>query len=157
MRKAIGIDIGGTNTKLALICESSNILKSSRFPTNSHLPIKDYLKTLKNHIESLLNDKDEIIGIGIGCPNIDARSGKLINPPNLKWGEIPLGPMLADILDYPLFLSNDANIAAFGEKFWGEARHMDDFIVVTLGTGVGTGVYVNGSIVLGSTGLAGDI
>ena len=94
--------------------------------------------------------------MGVGAPNANPRTGMIQDPPNLGWGTVSLAKDLEDILDMPVRLDNDANIAATGEMYFGEARGMKNFITVTLGTGVGTGVVVEGALMTGANGLASE-
>lgn len=160
-RHAIGIDIGGTNTKIGLITENGELLDFTKFPTTDHPDFVDFSKMVYQESHALL-DKNKIaynslVGIGVGAPNGNSKTGFLQNPPNLKqWGNAPLIQEFTRFFGktIPLHLDNDANVAAIGERLWGAGQNIDDFIVVTLGTGTGTGVFCNGQIVRGANGMA---
>ncbi|MBL7666190.1 MAG: ROK family protein [Bacteriovoracaceae bacterium] len=156
MKIALGIDIGGTNTKLALVDESGKTMDYLSFSTNADQKFEFFLKNLSLHVDKLLKNHSNIqlSGIGVGCPNVDARTGKLVSPPNLGWGNIDIQKAFEKTFKGPIFFGNDANVAALGEKIWGHGQKFTDFIVVTLGTGVGTGAFINNKLVIGGNGLA---
>jgi glucokinase len=160
MTIAVGIDIGGTNTKIGLVDQHGETLEYISFPTESDKSIDSFINNIDFSVKKLMSNHNispsQILGVGVGCPNADARSGMLVSPPNLGWGSINLKEHLEKIFDVPVYLGNDANVAAYGENKWGAAQGMDDFIVVTLGTGIGTGIFVNGQLLLGSNGIAGE-
>lgn len=158
---AIGIDVGGTNTVAGIVDKRGQIILSGSIKTGKHSNVEDYL----DELTSLLNDliektatKDQIKGIGAGTPNGNYFTGSIEFAPNLPWkGVIPFAQMLEDRVGIPVALTNDANAAAIGEMTYGAARGMKDFIVITLGTGVGSGVVVNGQLVYGHDGFAGEL
>lgn len=158
---AIGIDIGGTNTVIGIVDRRGQILRKSSLKTAKHTEVEDYLDDLAVVIKNLIEDADAqdlIKGIGVGAPNGNYFSGSIEFAPNLPWkGVIPFAQMLEDRVDIPVALTNDANAAAIGEMAYGAARGMKDFIVITLGTGVGSGVVVNGQLVYGHDGFAGEL
>ncbi len=160
MSIAVGIDIGGTNTKVALVTEQGETLSFVSLPTNSQEPFDKFISRVSETVNALIEKENlnlkNIKGIGVGCPNADSRTGNLVSPPNLKWGSVALGQKLKESFNIPILISNDANVAAFGEKRWGVAKQMSDFIVVTLGTGIGTGIFVNNQILIGGNSLAGE-
>lgn len=161
MNLAIGIDIGGTNTKVGIVQNDGSTVENTLFSTKDYSEFDLFIKKLTTEINDLLNNNNlkikDLIGIGIGVPNGNYEKGLIENPTNLKyWGTQDIVSPLKKVFDTNILLDNDANIAAFGEKIFGKAQNLNDFIVVTLGTGVGTGIFVNGSLVRGSNGLASE-
>lgn len=158
---AIGIDVGGTNTVVGIVDKRGQIIKSGSIKTGKHSQVEDYLDELTALINDLIDNsitKDQIKGIGAGTPNGNYFTGSIEFAPNLPWkGVIPFAQMLEDRVGIPVALTNDANAAAIGEMTYGAARGMKDFIVVTLGTGVGSGIVVNGQLVYGHDGFAGEL
>ena len=158
---AIGVDIGGTNTVYGIVDRRGQILKNGSIQTSTHAKIEDYLDDLTMALETLIKEvgsKDEIKGIGVGAPNGNYFTGSIEFAPNLRWkGVIPFVKMMEERIGIPVVLTNDANAAAIGEMTYGAARGMRDFIVITLGTGVGSGIVVNGKLVYGNDGFAGEL
>ncbi len=159
---AIGIDIGGTNTVIGIVDRDGNLLAESSTPTLTHTDIKHYLDALTAKINETVLELDEqldIKGIGVGAPSSNYYTGEIIGASNLGWGgKIPLVELLKSYYDYPVIvLTNDANSAAVGEMMYGAARGMKDFIMLTLGTGVGSGIVANGNLILGHDGFAGEL
>lgn len=157
---AIGIDIGGTNTKYGIVNHRGEILQQGELKTEVYPEINSFIdalyKTLKPVITSL--KKRNFQGIGIGAPNGNYYTGTIEYAPNLKWrGVIPLAKMISEKFGMPAKLTNDANAAAVGEMMYGAARGMKDFIMITLGTGVGSGIVANGQLILGHGGFAGEL
>lgn len=161
MKKAtVGIDIGGTNTKFGLVDRNGDCINRSAIKTRGHGNIESYLFALSNAITQIIekSGSHEAIGIGIGAPNGNYFRGTIEHAPNLEWkGVIPLAEKLKTLTGLPSVLTNDANAAAMGEMIYGGAKAMKDFIVITLGTGVGSGIVVNGELVYGHDGFAGEI
>jgi len=157
---AIGIDIGGTNTKYGVVDRAGNILAHNSHETGSSKDIKVYISELMDAILRLCEEAGqdlEIKGIGIGAPNGNYFSGTIEYAPNLPWkGIIPLAQLVKDRYPSQVFITNDANAAAIGERVYGAAKGMDDFAVVTLGTGVGSGFVTNGKLIYGHDGFAGE-
>ncbi|HHT34076.1 MAG: ROK family protein [Proteiniphilum sp.] len=157
----IGIDVGGTNTVVGIVDKRGQILISGSIKTAKHAEVEDYLDELTELINDLISQtttKDQIKGIGAGTPNGNYFTGSIEFAPNLNWkGVIPFAQMLEDRVGIPVALTNDANAAAIGEMTYGAARGMKDFIVITLGTGVGSGIVVNGQLVYGHDGFAGEL
>lgn len=153
---AVGIDIGGTNTKIGLINDHGKILAHSKIPTESESSFKNYLKRVDQAIKELNPQNLPIKGIGIGAPCASGITGMMENPPNLAWGTTPIKELFEKHFKISTVVENDANISAIGEGQWGIAKNLKDYIVITLGTGVGTGIIVNGQLLRGSTGLAGE-
>ena len=158
---AIGVDIGGTNTVFGIVDKRGQILKNGSIKTGTHAEIGDYLDDLTIALEKLIEEvgtKKEIMGIGVGAPNGNYFTGSIEFAPNLRWkGVIPFVEMMEERIGIPTALTNDANAAAIGEMTYGAARGMKDFIVITLGTGVGSGVVANGELIYGHDGFAGEL
>ncbi len=157
----IGIDIGGTFTKYGFTDLEGNIYAEGSSPTDIYDNVEDYLANLVKDLkagEKSLEEPYKIIGVGIGAPNGNFYRGTIEDAPNLKWkGIIPLADMINKYYDVPVRLTNDANAAALGEKVYGGAQGMDNFIMITLGTGLGSGIIVNGDLLYGHDGFAGEI
>lgn len=162
---AIGVDIGGTNTAFGVVDESGNVMMKGNIQTPSHGDINRYISDLAEAIRELIhsvilvNPDAEILGIGIGAPNGNYYNGTIEYAPNLSFkGIIPFARLLNE--KFPEFkaiaLTNDANAAALGEMIYGGAKGMKDFVMFTLGTGVGSGIVVNGDLVYGHDGFAGE-
>ena len=158
---AIGVDVGGTNTVFGIVDKRGQILKNGSIQTAKHADISDFIDELCDALEKLINEvgtKDDIKGIGVGAPNGNYFTGSIEFAPNLRWkGVIPFVEIMEKRIGIPVALTNDANAAAIGEMTYGAARGMKDFIVITLGTGVGSGIVVNGKLVYGSDGFAGEL
>lgn len=157
----LGIDIGGTNTVFGIVDARGTVIASNSIKTAKHPKIEDYIDELYNEVMHMLeaNDAvDKINGIGVGAPNANYYTGIIENAPNLIWkSPIPLAKLLEDKFDLPVAITNDANAAAIGEMTYGAARGLKDFIMITLGTGVGSGIVVNGQLVYGHDGFAGEL
>ena len=157
----VGIDIGGTNTVFGIVDARGTIIASGSIKTNKFNEVEDYVNELHTELFRLLeqnNATDKIMGIGVGAPNGNYFNGTIEFAPNLPWrGVIPLAQMLTDRFGIPVSLTNDPNAAAIGEMTYGAARGLKDFIMITLGTGVGSGIVVNGQLVYGHDGFAGEL
>ena len=158
---AIGIDIGGTNSVFGVVDKRGHIINQGSIKTGSYKEINDYVHHLSEGVQEIIDQvggSGNIKGIGVGAPNGNFFTGCIEFAPNLPWkGVIPLAQMLTDKLNIPVALTNDANAAAIGEMTYGAARGMKDFIVITLGTGVGSGIVVHGQLVYGHDGFAGEL
>lgn len=158
---AIGIDIGGTNTKFGVVDKNGHILEKGRTLTNDKSTPQDFIEDLYEKIQPMIEragGKEKFAGIGIGAPNGNYYTGNIEYAANLKWqGIIPFASMMASRFDLRVKLTNDANAAAMGEMMYGAARGMKHFITITLGTGVGSGIVIDGKIVLGHDGFAGEL
>lgn len=158
---AIGIDIGGTNSVFGIVDKRGHIINQGSIKTGAYREINDYVNNLVIGVQAIIDQVggyENIKGIGVGAPNGNYFTGCIEFAPNLPWkGVIPLAQMLSDKLNIPVALTNDANAAAIGEMTYGAARGMKDFIVITLGTGVGSGIVVNGQLVYGNDGFAGEL
>ena len=155
----IGIDIGGTSTKYGIVDMLGEVLFQASIPTQSYETFDEFINELTNAVSEGLDSKNhELIGIGVGAPNGNFYRGTIENAPNLRWkGTLPLVTSIKAIFDVPVVVTNDANAAAVGEMFFGNAQGMKDFIVITLGTGLGAGVVTNGKLVNGHDGFAGEL
>ncbi|MBP6358575.1 MAG: ROK family protein [Sediminibacterium sp.] len=158
---AIGIDIGGTGTKFGIVDRVGNVLFSSEISTRKHTDVNDFIDELHTELSKLIDNvggTGRIKGIGVGAPNGNYYTGTIEYAPNLPWkGIIPLARMMEDKFKIPVVLTNDANAAAIGEMMYGAAQGMKDFIMITLGTGVGSGIVANGKLVYGHDGFAGEL
>ena len=158
---AIGVDIGGTNTKFGIVDRNGHILKQDRLLTNQHDAVQDFIDDLHEKLLPMINENggtEKFAGIGIGAPNGNFYTGNIEYAANLKWkGIIPFAKMVSEKFGLKVKLTNDANAAAMGEMKYGCARGMKHFIVITLGTGVGSGIVIDGKIVLGHDGFAGEL
>ena len=158
---ALGIDIGGTNTVFGLVNENGEILLKDTISTESFALPEDFAAVVSEHSKKLLSSvgKDvELLGAGIGAPSANYYTGCIQFAPNLKWnGIIPLRKYFEERLDCKTILTNDANAAALGEMLFGAAKGMKHFIFITLGTGLGSGIVVDGNLVYGNDGMAGEI
>lgn len=156
----LGIDIGGTNTVFGIVDARGNVVASSSIKTQKHSNFEDYLEELHTEATRLIeaNDASEKIqGIGIGAPNANYYTGHIDNAVNLPWPNLPLAQLVSEKFGIPVAITNDANAAALGEMTYGAARGIKDFIMITLGTGVGSGIVINGQVVYGHDGLAGEL
>lgn len=157
----VGIDIGGTNTVFGIVDARGTIVASSSIKTGAHEDANDYVDEVCKNLLPLIianGGVDKIKGIGIGAPNGNYYSGTIEFAPNLPWkGVVPLAAMFEERLGIPTALTNDANAAGVGEMTYGAARGMKDFIMITLGTGVGSGIVINGQMVYGHDGFAGEL
>lgn len=156
----LGIDIGGTNTVFGFVDRQGNCVAESSIPTNSYEAAENLFARLSIEIVSLykqIEDKYNFIGIGIGAPNANYYKGTVEMPPNLSWGYVNVLEIIQKYFDIPSAITNDANAAAIGEMKFGAAKGMKDFIVITLGTGLGSGIVSNGELIYGADGFAGEI
>ena len=155
-----GVDIGGTNTVFGLVDRKGNIITESKLNTVSYPEIKDFVIALCSSVKRLISKQKghSLKGIGIGAPNANYHKGTIELAPNLAWkGIVPLAKLIRDNIDLPVVITNDANAAAMGEMIFGGAKKIKDFIVLTLGTGLGSGIVINGEMVYGHTGFAGEL
>jgi glucokinase len=158
---AIGVDIGGTNTKFGVVDRKGNILEQDRMLTNQHDSIGEFIEEMHTRLAPMISKiggTDNLAGIGIGAPNGNYYTGNIEYPANLKWrGIIPVADLVSKKFGLKVKLTNDANAAAVGEMLYGCARNMKHFITITLGTGVGSGIVIDGKILLGHDGFAGEL
>ncbi|MEI8060581.1 MAG: ROK family protein [Ferruginibacter sp.] len=157
----IGIDIGGTGTKFGIVDRNGNVLFSSEMSTKKHATIDSFINELYDELSALIEragGPGRIKGIGVGAPNGNFYSGTIEYAPNLPWkGVIHLADLMEAKFKLPITLTNDANAAAIGEMMYGAAQGMKDFIMITLGTGVGSGIVANGQLIYGHDGFAGEL
>ena len=159
---SLGIDIGGTNTVFGLISRSGSIIKKDSLLTQSEKgPVLLFDRIFKELEiwDQELNNKWKLKNIGVGVPNGNYYSGMVVDPPNLgqRWNNIDLVTLVKNYRDIPVKITNDANAAAMGEKFYGAAKEMKDVVIITLGTGLGSGIIVNNSVLYGYDGFAGEL
>ena len=157
----IGIDIGGTGTKFGIVDRDGNVLFSSEISTKKHKEVDTFIDELYDALGELIDKaggSGRIKGIGLGAPNGNFYTGTIEYAPNLPWkGIIPLAKKIEAKFKLPATLTNDANAAAIGEMMYGAAKGMKDFIMITLGTGVGSGIVANGHLIYGHDGFAGEL
>lgn len=157
----VGIDIGGTNTVFGIVDARGTIVSTGAVKTGNFSQVEDYVDDVCKHLLPLIEAQggiEKIKGIGVGAPNGNYYNGTIEFAPNLPWkGVIPLAALFEERLGIPTALTNDANAAAVGEMTYGAARGMKDFIMITLGTGVGSGIVINGQVVYGHDGFAGEL
>lgn len=157
----IGMDLGGTNSVCGIVDARGNILCTDSVKTQQYPNIEDYIQAVCNILMPMIEKVggiEKIKGFGIGAPNGNYYNGTIEHAPNLPWkGIVPMANMFKTKLGIPVALTNDANAAAIGEMTYGAARGMKNFIVITLGTGVGSGIVINGQLVYGCDGFAGEL
>ena len=161
---ALGMDIGGTNTVFGIVNSEGTVIGSDSVKTQEHPDLDEYVSTVSSKIKALMQSAgitfDEIAGLGIGAPNASIYTGTIEKAPNLPWkGEsIPLADLFSKQLSgIPVKMTNDANAAALGEMAYGVAKGLKHFIMITLGTGVGSGIVIDGKMVYGKDGFAGEL
>lgn len=165
MNLALGVDIGGTNTRVGAVNADAQVVARQAFDTSVHRDAGDFADKLAACAHDVMaiaeNEYGEIhwTGMGIGAPNANFHKGTIENPANLNFeGITPLVSMIKERIRLPFVaITNDANAAALGEKYYGAAKDVDDFIMITLGTGLGSGYFVNGRLVYGHDGFAGEL
>jgi glucokinase len=160
MDLALGIDIGGTNTVYGLVDRRGTIIEQGRMPTTGKATVAAFIDALKTKVLPLLDKtgRSRIIGCGVGAPNGNFYTGEIAYAANLPWdGVIPMATMISQALGLQTKLTNDANAATIGEMTYGAAKGMKDFMMVTLGTGVGSGFVSNGQLIYGHDGFAGEL
>ena len=158
---AIGIDIGGTNTKYGIVNHRGEIIEKGEMKTDAYPTIESFIDALYDTLMPIIDENTgdgKVKGIGIGAPNGNFYTGTIEYAPNLHWkGVIHLTQLITEKFNLPSSLTNDANAAAVGEMMYGAARGMRDFIMITLGTGVGSGIVANGQLIYGHDGFAGEL
>lgn len=168
---AIGVDLGGTNTVFGIVDAQGNIVAQNSIKTQAYSTAEVFVEAGMACLQPLIDQVggiDQIAGMGIGAPNANYYSGAIETAPNIAWAHdtiVPLAKMFSESLapcssplaPFPVRMTNDANAAAMGEMAYGAARGMKNFIVITLGTGVGSGIVVNGQLVYGHDGFAGEL
>lgn len=160
-KKIIGIDIGGTSIKIGILDFYGSIVRKWDIKTRKRDKGNSILSDIWNSINAELTSSeinDEIIGIGVGAPGfVEQESGKVYEAVNIGWNNFELKEKLQNISSLPVFVENDANLATLGENWKGAGDNSDNFIVITLGTGVGSGIIANGELLGGFNGTAGEI
>lgn len=158
---AVGIDVGGTTTKFGIVNRDGEIIYQDRIPSNAHDVVEDFIDDLYNKLFPKIQEAggiENFVGIGMGAPNGNFYTGTIEYAPNLRWkGIIPIAKLISEKFGLHTKLTNDANAAAMGEMIFGCTRDIKHFITITLGTGVGSGIVIDGKIVLGHDGFAGEL
>lgn len=157
----VGMDIGGTNTVFGIVDQAGNVVCQDSIKTKAYPVIDDYVNAIGEKLDVLIESvggKDKIQGMGVGAPNGNYYTGNIEFAPNLAWkGIVPLAKLFSERIGVPCKLTNDANAAAIGEMTYGAAKDMKHFIMITLGTGVGSGIVIDGKMVYGHDGFAGEL
>jgi glucokinase len=158
---AVGIDIGGTTAKFGIVDRNGKILEQDRVPSNEHAVVEDFIDDMYAKLMPMIEKAggiDNFVGIGMGAPNGNFYTGTIEYAPNLKWkGIIPIAELIEKKFNLTSRLTNDANAAAVGEMMYGCTKNIKHFITITLGTGVGSGIVIDGKILLGHDGFAGEL
>jgi glucokinase len=158
---ALGIDIGGTNTKFGVVNHRGEVLEKGNIRTDAYPTVEEYIDALYEAVHPLIESygkEKNFDGIGVGAPNANYYTGTIEQAPNLPWkGIVPFAELMAEKFGLPCTITNDANAAAIGEMLFGAARGMKDFIMITLGTGVGSGIIAGGKLIYGHDGFAGEL
>ncbi len=159
----VGIDVGGQTSKLGVVDARGTVLAQTVIRTDTYSEVEPYIAELADAVKRIIKDagaEGNVRGIGVGAPNGNYYTGTIENAPNLLWGHdrVEFAKLLSEAMDgLPVALTNDANAAAVGEMTYGAARGMKNFIMITLGTGVGSGIVINGEVVYGHDGFAGEL
>ena len=160
----VGIDVGGQTSKLGVVDARGTVLAQTVIRTDTYSTVEPYIAELAEAVRKIIKEagaEGKVRGIGVGAPNGNYYTGTIENAPNLPWGHsgvVEFAKLLSEALDgMPVALTNDANAAAVGEMTYGAARGMKNFIMITLGTGVGSGIVINGEVVYGHDGFAGEL
>lgn len=157
----LGIDLGGTQTKIGFVKKDGTVLGWDVFSSLSDRDFIHFINQLKvkyDALEKSVDEKMNVLGIGIGAPNANFYTGNMEKAHNFKWGDaVPLVASIEKALDIKVVITNDANLVAIGEQEYGTGKGMNNFIVLTLGTGVGSGFIINGELLLGHDGMAGEM
>jgi glucokinase len=157
----IGLDMGGTNSVFGIVDARGEIIGQTAIKTQAYPDVKDYVKAGVEALQPVIDVAGgigKIKGMGIGAPNANYYTGNIEYAANLVWkGIVPMAKLFQDALGVPVAMTNDANAAAMGEMTYGVARGMKNFIMITLGTGVGSGIVINGQVVYGCDGFAGEL
>ena len=157
----VRMDIGGTNTVFGIVDQDGNVVCQDSVKTKAYPIIEDYVNAIGEKLDVLIESvggKEKINGMGVGAPNGNYYTGNIEFAPNLSWkGIVPLAKLFGERIGVPCKLTNDANAAAIGEMTYGAAKGMKHFIMITLGTGVGSGIVIDGKLVYGHDGFAGEL
>lgn len=159
MREFITLDVGGTFIKFGLLNEKGEILQEGSLPTEAHLGGENVFENICHIIENLKKDSLKISGIGIGSSGVISPKGTILkSPPHFPgWAGIELGERLKEKFNLPVKVGNDVNVMALAEKYFGEAKDMDNFVFLAIGTGIGAGFFFNGKLYIGSRGAAAEV
>lgn len=159
----IGLDLGGTNSVFGIVDSRGDIKATTAIKTQAYADVESYVNAAIDSLQIIIDQVggiDKIKAMGIGAPNANYYRGTIEYAPNIAWGHdccVPLADIFSQRLGIPVAMTNDANAAAIGEMTYGVARGMKNFIMLTLGTGVGSGIVINGQLVYGSDGFAGEL
>ena len=158
----VGIDVGGQTSKIGVVDARGTVLAQTVIRTDTYDQVEPYIAELAEAVKKLIKEsgtEGKVRGVGVGAPNGNYYTGTIENAPNLLWGrqKVEFAKLLTETLELPVALTNDANAAAVGEMTYGAARGMKNFIMITLGTGVGSGIVINGEVVYGHDGFAGEL
>ena len=157
----LALDLGGTNSVLGIVDREGKVLATASFKTQAYPVLEDYVSTCVSEAEKLISAygcEHEIHAFGIGAPDVNYWKRTIENATNLPWkGVVPLAGLLEQKMHLPVRITNDAKAAALGEMLFGAAKGMKDFMMITLGTGVGSGIVVNGKLVYGKNSFAGEL
>lgn len=156
----LGIDIGGTNTVFGFVQKNGNVIAEFSIPTKAKKPADELIKRIKINVNDFFTknaDKYKLKGIGVGAPNANYYTGMIESPPNLKWGTFNLAKAIEKQFKKPVKITNDANASALGELLFGAGKGMKNFIIITLGTGLGSGIIIDGKLLYGKNGFAGEL
>ncbi|MEM6316751.1 MAG: ROK family protein [Bacteroidota bacterium] len=157
----LGIDLGGTQTKIGFVQKDGTVLGWDVFSSLGQEPFANFVQQLRTKytaLEASIDQEMNVVGVGIGAPNANFYTGNMERAHNFKWGEtVPLVTAVEKALSTKVVITNDANLVAIGEQEYGIGKGMKNFIVLTLGTGVGSGFIVNGELLLGDSGMAGEM
>lgn len=159
----VGIDVGGQTSKIGVVDARGTVLAQTVIRTDTYDQVEPYIAELAEAVNKLIKEsgtEGKVRGIGVGAPNGNYYTGTIENAPNLLWGrqKVEFAKLLSGAMNgMPVALTNDANAAAVGEMTYGAARGMKNFIMITLGTGVGSGIVINGEVVYGHDGFAGEL
>ena len=161
MKYSIGIDIGGTNTKFGLVNAEGKVIARERFNTTDHSDFKLYITEIAAMLKKMMPASGECVGVGVGAPNGNFYTGKIESAPNLPFPKNIALPFVDELRSHMglrhIYLTNDANAAALGEKIYGGAKDLEHFIMITLGTGLGSGIIIDGKLLYGADGAAGEL
>ena len=160
-KRVVGIDISLDVTTYAIVDVKGDVIAMDSFPTMDYPEINQFISALSDHLINLVEEHggyESIRSVGISAPSANFMTGSIVNAPNLPWkGVIPLGALLRDRIGYAVAVANNADVRALGEHAYGLAKGMRDFVVVTMGTGLGSSIFSNGMIHKGTDGFAGEI
>ncbi len=158
-----GVDIGGQTTKIGIVDARGNVLDQTTIRSDTYKDVNQYINELADAVKKVArqtNTLEKLRGVGVGAPNGNYYTGTIDNAVNITWAGnsvIPFTKLLSEKLNIPVALTNDANAAAVGEMTYGAAKGMKNFIMITLGTGVGSGIVINGEVLYGHDGFAGEL